>query len=218
VADRTPFTVRSLLALCLPLLGVACTAAPPSPPVHPVTEYPEIAGKRAVYRQEFSPPRPAPDFQLTDMTGHRLGLGDLAGKIVVLGFIYTRCPDVCPLFAHNFLTLQRELGESIGRQVALVFITTDPEGDTPQRAQQYTRSLGGRWHFLTGSRAEVASVWEAYEVKVVVNPQGVVEHSYKTYLIDQQGRLRFLYGGLYDPQELAADVQGLLPSAERGAP
>lgn len=199
-----------LLALGAVLVLAACSPSRSAPPEHPVVENPELAGKRTVYREEFDPPRPAPSFRLIDQDGEPLSLEDLRGKVVVLSFVYTRCPDVCPLVMSQYLAIQRGLGDLVDDSVALVFVSTDPEWDTPDRLRQFTRSLGGRWHFLTGEREAVAEVWREYDIYVTVNPQDIVQHSYKIFVIDGQGMLRILYGGFHSPEAIIEDVRAIV--------
>lgn len=199
--------------LLIPLAALAlaaCSPSQPAPPQHPVVEHPEIAGKRTVYREVVEPPLPAPSFRLIDRTGEPLSLEDLRGKVVALSFVYTRCPDVCPLIIGQYLAIQDSLGDLVDDSVALVLVTTDPEWDTPQRLQEFTRAIEGRWHFLSGERGQLEEVWRDYDVYVTVNPQEIVQHEYKVFLIDRQGMIRYRYGGLFNPEDAVSDIRSLL--------
>ncbi len=210
---RLPGWPRLLFLLALVALALAlaaCSTSDSGPPEHPVVENPEIAGKRTVYRQEVDPPVPAPTFQLIDRTGEPLSLEDLSGKIVALSFVYTSCPDVCPLVIGQYLAIQRDLGKLVDDSVALVFVTTDPESDTPERLQTFTVTQGGRWHFLSGDRSEMEEVWSDYDIFVTVNPQGIVQHSYKIFLIDSEGMMRVRYGGFQSTDDILSDIRSLL--------
>lgn len=138
---------------------------------------------------------PAPDLTLTDgRTASPLTLTSLRGKVVVLTFLYTRCPDTCPLTAARFRATQRELGAQAG-DVVFVAVSTDPDHDTPQAVQEFSRThdLDRNWHYLVGSRAQLASVWSAYGI--VANPDPglpTVTHTDAVFLIDKQGRERVL--------------------------
>ncbi|MDP6452118.1 MAG: SCO family protein [SAR202 cluster bacterium] len=143
------------------LAVVGCSNSSNGLEEHPVVQYPELAGMRTVYREVIDPPEVAPDWQLIDHDGQPMSLSDdLAGRVVVLSFVYSRCPDVCPLLLAHFLTIQRDLRELIDDRVSLVMITVDPEFDTPQRLAQYTDAMNGRWHFLSGTRPELEKAWE----------------------------------------------------------
>lgn len=180
---------------------------------HPAVEHPEVAGKRVVYREEFSPPVKAHDFELLDKSNVRISLKSLRGKLVLISFIYTSCPDVCPILTNNYVYIQKKLENRIPSDLVLVFITTDPARDDAKRLRQYTKAYGGKWYFLTGSLEELKEVWKAYDVFVMEKqePKGVVVyHSYKTYLIDKEGMLRIVYVGLYDPDVVVEDIKSLL--------
>jgi protein SCO1/2 len=178
--------------------------------VHPAVEHPEIAGRNIVYRKEVIPPKPAYNFTLIDQKGSSVRLTDLRGKLVLLGFVYTSCPDVCPILATIFLDIQEALGDSIGNDVVLIFITTDPEVDTPEQMRAWTQSYGGKWLFLTGEIDELERVYSRFDVFVEKQTEGfVVYHSYLTFLIDREGRIRFKYGGLFDPEWAIEDIKNL---------
>jgi len=137
----------------------------------------------------------APDITLTDgRTASPLALSSLRGKVVVLTFLYTRCPDVCPLTAERFRVTQRELGADADG-VVFVAVSTDPDHDTPEAVQAFSRAHGldRNWHYLIGSRSQLAAVWQAYGI--VANPDPglpTVTHTDAVYLIDRRGRERVL--------------------------
>lgn len=202
-------TALALLA-CQPKAAPFPTLEPESPGI----TYPEIAGRRVITREVVNPPQPAPPFRLTDQVNRPFSLSDLEGRIVILSFIYTHCPDACPLLAANYLQVQREFPEAMDQEdLALIFVTVDPERDTPERLAHYTNGLGGRWLFLTGSMAEVEEVWRKYDVHREVRERTkelVVFHSYKTYLIDRKGKIRFKHIGVWYPQDIIPDIRMLL--------
>jgi protein SCO1/2 len=137
----------------------------------------------------------APGLSLTDgRTGAPLALSSLRGKVVVLSFLYTRCPDVCPLTAETFRVAQRELGAD-AEDVVFVAVSTDPDHDTPQAVQSFSRDHGldRNWHYLVGSRAQLAPVWQAYGVVANPDPEPpTVTHTDAVFLIDRRGRERVL--------------------------
>lgn len=160
-------------------------------------------------------PHPAPEFSLTNQDGERVSLQDFRGKTVVMSFMYTNCPTVCPLITSKFMAAAEMMGESPGRDVVFIAITVDPERDTPQAARRFLEEKGmlGRMHYLTGDREEVEAVWESYNVYVnkIPGEQGyVVDHTAVVYLIDGEGYLRVLYPGLeWYPKYLVEDVKTL---------
>lgn len=159
--------------------------------------------------EEIVPPLPAPGFTLTDYTGKRVALKDFRGKVILLGFVYTGCPDICPRIAKSYTVVQQELGDAVGKRLELVFISVDPEGDTPERARKWTEAFKGKWHYLVGDRRTLEEVWDQYAI-VVEKGQSGVGHSVKTYLIDQQGLVRVRYGGLGWEKAAINDIRKLL--------
>ena len=208
----------AILLVTLSCQGRATPAPTPTEGPSPGVTHLEIAGRRVVKREVVDPPEPAPGFHLIDRSGKPLSLEDLQGKVVVLSFIYTNCPEACPLLAANFVQLQREFAAALDQgDLALVFITMDPERDTLQRLQQYTTALGGRWFFLRGSQAELQKVWQEYGIYREVRErtrQVIIYHSYKTFLIDRKGRLRIRYLGIWYPRDVIPDVRQLLEESD----
>ncbi|MEZ4270740.1 MAG: SCO family protein [Myxococcota bacterium] len=161
---------------------------------------------------EIVPPRIAPAFNLVDRTGKRLRREDLEGRIVLLGFAYTNCATICPLIFRSFLGVERQLAAKSLDNVALVFITLDPDLDTPERLQEATLYMGGHWNFLTEDESELKEVWKSYGVVREKNA-GVVDHSGITYLIDTHGLLRVRYGGTPQPSVILNDIEKLIGSS-----
>jgi protein SCO1/2 len=161
--------------------------------------------------------QPAPDFQLSDARGQSVSLASLRGKAVVLTFLYTNCPDECPLTTAKLRQAYEQLGSKTAN-VALVAITVDPERDTPQRLADYTAESGmvGRWEFLTGSRAQLSPVWAAYGIQPLTpgaasNSTGAPPvHTLATYLLDSQGRERRLLDPDFTVADLVGDLQSLM--------
>jgi protein SCO1 len=112
--------------------------------------------------------QPAPPFTLTDHRGQTVSLNDLEGRAVALTFIFTNCPDVCPLIVNRMKRAYDELPENVRDDVALVAITVDPERDTPEVMSEYSEKQGlgdnASWYALTGDLATLQNVWRAYYV------------------------------------------------------
>jgi protein SCO1 len=157
---------------------------------------------------ELLPPRSAPAFDLIDRTGKRLQLDELRGGPVLLGFAFTNCATICPLIMSSFRTVERGLEERGIKDVALVFITLDPDLDTPERLQQATEYMGGHWHFLTEDQARLEKVWSAYRI-FREKKKGVVEHTGVSYLIDSQGLMRVRYPGTPEANAMLNDIERL---------
>lgn len=136
----------------------------------------------------------APDFTLTDgLTGQPLTLSALRGSVVALAFLYTRCPDTCPLTAERFREAQKELGAD-GARVHFVAVSVDPENDTPESVRSFTTAhrLQTNWHYLIGERTRLEAVWALYGVGAFSSGTGLVTHNDAIFLIDSRGRERVL--------------------------
>lgn len=184
----------------------------------PALHHPEVAGMRVLSSERLDPAMPAPRFALTNYTGATVALDDLARRVVLLSFVYTNCSEACPLLAGHYLTLQHQMAAAMDDgELALVFVTTDPARDTPENLREYTEGRAAKWYFLTGDLKTLEEVWGQYEIYREIR-QGlqdvVVYHSYKTYLIDGRGQIRYRYTGIWQPPDVARDVESLL--AERG--
>ena len=160
---------------------------------------------------EIIPPVPAPDFELINYTGERISLQDFSGKVVLLGFAYTSCPDTCPIMFGRYLGIQNEMSDDIGEDIELAFISVDPEVDTPERLSAHVRAMKGSWYYLTEELPVMEEVWDAFNL--YVEKEGpIVSHTNLTLLIDQQGLVRVQYVGLPPESVFLNDIQKLLAS------
>ncbi|MCP5102933.1 MAG: SCO family protein [bacterium] len=181
----------------------------PSPEVqvqefdNPAVDHLDVAGKRVVNRVALLKPKKAFDFNLTNMGKTSTALNDFKGKVVLVGFLYTSCPDVCGILTMHFRKIQEEFKDVLEKDLSLVLITTDPKRDNPERLTTYTKGFGGKWHFLTGTEEQLKKTWKEY--KVFVRPKeeaDIVYHTYMIALIDREGYIRYRYVGLVDPKEV----------------
>ena len=158
----------------------------------------------------------APDFALTDQDGRRFAFRDLRGKAVLVSFIYTSCPDVCPVMFYVVTEVQKRVQAEGRGDVASVFLTIDPEIDSPQvlKAFALRRSVDlSATYLLTGKPDELQAVWTAFGAKVKRRSRGLVDHSPLTLLIDARGVMRYRYlSGFPDAEIIAADVRNVLKS------
>jgi protein SCO1 len=156
----------------------------------------------------------APDFALTSQNGGEVTLGALRGKVVAVTFIYTSCPDVCPMLTDKMARVQDELGADFGSKIAFLSISVDPEHDTPAVLKEYAEALGADlagWSFLTGTPAAVREVAHRYGVAVAPAADGGVDHTLLTTLVDRQGTMRVQYLGYrFDPEEFRQDLLRLV--------
>jgi protein SCO1 len=154
----------------------------------------------------------APDFTLTDgITGAAVQLSSHRGNVVALTFLYTSCPDVCPLTASRFKATQDELGTDAAK-VTFVAVSVDPDRDTPQAVQTFSgsRGLTRNWYYLVGGRSQLAPVWAAYGIGSQAASSGAVTHNDAIYLIDRRGRERVLLHSEDLAATLTSDVRALL--------
>ena len=170
--------VRWAAILVAAALAVACGPSAP----------PKITGT-------YLDAQPAPALTLTDgLTGRPTSLAELRGRPVVLTFLYTRCPDACPLTAQRLRQAQRTLGTEAAN-VEMVAVSVDPVNDTPQAVRDFSRSyeLTTNWRYLVGTEAALRAVWGAYGVRAVADPSlPTVSHADAIYVIDRRGRERAL--------------------------
>ena len=157
---------------------------------------------------------PAPNFTLTSQDINPVALADLRGKVVAVTFIYTECPDICPMLTQKMVEVQDELGADFGKKIVFVSISLDPEHDTPEVLKDYAEFWGAKpegWSFLTGSLDAVRDVTRRYGVFFSKKEDGSVEHSQLTTLVDADGQMRVQYlGARFDPEEFRRDLMSLL--------
>jgi protein SCO1/2 len=156
----------------------------------------------------------AKDFALTDHTGKPRTLADYKGKVVVVFFGYTQCPDVCPTTMAEMATVMQKLGPQAD-QVQVVFITLDPERDTRELLANYVPAFDKRFVGLRGTPEQTAKVAKDFKVfaeKVPGQDPGsyTINHTAGSYVFDREGRLRLFirHGGGADP--IVHDIRQLL--------
>lgn len=147
---------------------------------------------------QYDPALPAPEFELTQGNGSSFRLSEMRGDIVLLFFGYTSCPDVCPTTLSEMKRVLAELGANAG-QVQVIFVTVDPERDTPQKLREYVSIFNPAFIGLSGSMEELQEVWSDYgvyreEEQLPNSATGyLVNHTARVYLIDRDGNLRLSY-------------------------
>ena len=156
-----------------------------------------------------------PDFTLTDQTGRPLSFSALAGKVVALNFIYTRCalPQFCLRVSNHFGVLQKRFQLELGRDLVLLTVTFDPERDTPAVLARYAEQWKAdpkTWRFLTGEVAAVRRVCALFGVDAFPD-EGLMNHSLRTAVIDRTGTIvGSIEGNQYTPEQLGDLVQTAL--------
>ncbi len=165
-----------------------------------------ITAKPTLHGAVIDPPLWAADIGLQDTRGQNFSLSSLRGKVVILYFGYTNCPDECPLtMAHLKLAMDR-LG-SQASDVRVIMITTDPKRDTAGALQAFLTKFSPDFIGLLGTQDELAQVWRDYGVTVEDNGQ---THSFFVYMIDPAGNFRETFLPDSQPADIAADAQLLL--------
>lgn len=162
----------------------------------------------------IEPPIKADDFNLNDQHGHPFRLSDQRGEVVLIFFGYTHCPDVCPVTLADFSQIKEQLGEE-AKRVNFLFVTVDPERDTPERIAKHLANFDTDFVGLTGDAEELAQVWGAYGVYAEKANAGsasgyLVDHSARVYAIDVNGNLRLTYAFGTESRAMAQDVVHLL--------
>lgn len=152
-------------------------------------------------------------FQLTDQNGKTVTEKDLKGKPTLIFFGYTHCPDVCPTSLFEISEVMRALGKDAGR-VNAVFMSVDPERDTPAVMKDYLSSFDPHLAGLSGDPAEVEKVIKSYRVyaKKIPGKEGdyTMDHTALIYLMDREGRFVSPFNLKRTPEEAATDLKRYL--------
>lgn len=164
----------------------------------------------------FGEPFPAaPEIELTDTSGEPFRLSGQKGKIILLFFGYTSCPDVCPTTLAELKQVLDKMGEK-ANSVAVVFVTVDPERDTPERIREYLDHFNPSFIGLSGSQEALESVWKDYGIfREVVQDENtamgyIVNHTARVTLIDADGNMRLSYGFQTPADDIVHDLKLLL--------
>jgi len=151
-------------------------------------------------------------FELRDTSGRIRHLEDFRGKAVVLFFGFTHCPDVCPTTLADLAGVMKTLGPDADR-VQMLFVTVDPERDTPEALAKYVGAFDPRFIALRGDLPATQRVAKEFKIYFEKRKQGdtyTVDHSAQTYVIDPQGRLRLLVRQDRLAQDLPDDLRTIL--------
>ena len=154
------------------------------------------------------------DFELTAHTGKRVKVSDFKGKVVILFFGYTHCPDICAPTLSRLAALMKRLGPDAAR-VQVLFVTVDPEHDTVKQLAGFVPQFAPAFIGLTGSEQEIAKVAQDYKVAFGKNPanqpgQILVDHSTGILVKDAKGALRLLVKNDMPVEDLEHDIRVLL--------
>lgn len=154
-------------------------------------------------------------FQLKDHDGNTRTLADFKGKTVLMFFGFTQCPDVCPTALVNATQIKSLLGPQ-GDNLQVLFITVDPERDTPEVLREYVKAFDPSFVGLYGNAEETAAVAKAYRVYYAKVPTGnsyTMEHTALTYVFDDKGKLRMALRHEQTPEQSAEDLRKVMASS-----
>ncbi|MGD8788577.1 MAG: SCO family protein [Burkholderiales bacterium] len=157
------------------------------------------------------------DFELVDQNGKLRHLADFRGKIVVMFFGYTHCPDVCPITLAEFNAALKTLGDAASR-VQVLFVTVDPQRDTPDVLRGYVTAFNPSFLGLTGTPEQIAKVAREFKIVYQQSPGSSpetysVDHSAGTYIFDGKGRLRLFASYGQDSESISSDIEKLLEAS-----
>lgn len=156
----------------------------------------------------------ARDFRLADFNGRTRTLADFRGKLVVVFFGFTQCPDVCPTTLTDMAEVRKRLG-SDGDKLQVIFVTLDPERDTPQVLAQYVPGFDPTFLGLAGTRDETAAVAREFKVFYQKVPgktetSYTLDHTAGSYVFDREGRVRLFLRHAGGVEPIVADLKTLL--------
>jgi protein SCO1/2 len=157
----------------------------------------------------LEPVKQAPPLQLHNYLGQPVNIGSYHGRAVLVTFVYTHCPDVCPLMVSNLRVAQNLLGKEASK-AQIVAVSVDPKGDNRKTVTRFlaAHEMTGRMQYLVGDTKELAAAWKAWgvgEERDAGNPD-LIEHSGLVYGITGSGKRLTIYAANFKPSEIAHDV------------
>ena len=189
------------------LLTVGGSSSTSGSKAKPITGTTQVAYKAEA---ELSPPAPAPPIVLHNYLGQPVNLASYKGKAVLVTFLYTNCPDVCPLITSNLRVAQNLMGPKVAAKAQIIAVSVDPKGDTPKAVASFLarHEMTGRMQYLIGNRAELGHVWTDWNIVARPDKAGrdLVEHSALIYGIAADGKVTTLYPANFGPSQIVHDV------------
>jgi protein SCO1/2 len=158
----------------------------------------------------ITPARPAPPLALRNYLGQPVNIASYKGKAVLVTFIYTHCPDICPLITSQLRVAQNVMGPANASKAQIIAVSVDPKGDTRKAVAAFlaAHEMTGRMQYLVGSTHELANAWQAWGVgseKDAERPE-YINHTGLVYGITGSGKRITLYAPSFKPAEIAHDV------------
>lgn len=165
--------------------------------------------------EDLSPRDIFPSGKLQGADGRPVDLADFRGNTLILFFGYTSCPDFCPSTLRKYASLVRNLRGRDADRVKVIFISVDPERDSPEKADSYAKWFNPNFIGLTGNNEQIASIARQFSVIYAKQPVDgqmgyVIDHSTAAYLVDQRGKLRLSFAEKTMLEPIAGDLQKIL--------
>jgi protein SCO1/2 len=158
----------------------------------------------------LTPPTAVPPLALRNYLGQPVNIASYRGKAVLITFLYTHCPDICPLITSQLRVAQNLMGTATAAKAQIIAVSVDPTRDTRKAVAHFlaAHEMTGRMQYLVGSLHELAKVWEAWGVgseRDAKNPE-FIDHTGLIYGITGSGKRTTLYAPTFKPAEVAHDV------------
>jgi cytochrome oxidase Cu insertion factor (SCO1/SenC/PrrC family) len=218
---RSRATLACCLAVAAAFAAVGCASSSASSPAQSAMsaaneaamQNPNLDLGTSLYGEH------APDIKLVNQFGQPMSLSQFRGRVVILAFSDSECTTVCPLTTQSMVLAKELLGKA-GESVQLLGVDANPDATKVSDVMAYSRAHGmvNQWDFLTGSLAQLKSVWKSYNIEVQIEA-GQIDHTPALYVINQKGILEKLYlttmaysSVTQSAQVLATEVSGLLPA------
>ncbi|MGA3362683.1 MAG: SCO family protein [Solirubrobacteraceae bacterium] len=208
------FRRRDLLLLVVFLVAVGALAAVL---IH-AKPAPTVLGATSVKTSSYAgfalnPAKPAPALKLKNYLGVPVDIADYRGKAVLVTFLYTHCPDVCPIITSKLHTALAEMPARERREVQIIAVSVDPRGDTPASVAAFlaAHEMTGEMQYLLGSASALAQVWTRWGVgarRDTGNPE-LVAHTALIYGITSRGEIKTIYSSSFAPSDIVHDVPRL---------
>lgn len=172
-------------------------------------------GSYTFHGTTFESAEPMGEFTLTDHNGQQVSLSDFRGKVVLLYFGYTFCPDVCPTTMNELSVAMEKLSQKDREQVQLLMVTVDPKRDTPEALADYLAHFDPTFLGLTGTEEEIAAAAEAFGIFYqkedgTVNTGYLVDHTASVAALNKEGALRVIYSFNTVGKDIASDLRRLV--------
>ncbi len=176
----------------------------------------EQASREQAFEHHFDasavlePAKAAPPLALRSYLGKPVNIDSYKGKVVLVTFLYTTCPDICPLITSDLRVALNEMGPAMASKVQIIAVSVDPRVDTPKSVAAFLarHEMTGRMQYLIGSSKELARVWKAWGVgsEQDANQPQFVNHTGVVYGVTASGKRLTLYQSSFEPSEIVHDV------------